>query len=265
MLTPYEMEDIIERFRAWLAQADVDLESLDVSRSGPEIGQTGEDGAAISTSAGLVDLVEAFTALRHEVKLQTKGTRGLQESAAATLDGLDKAIHTFQSIPTAEARAAEEAARPLVDALVDIDEAISRAVAAAVQTEGAQSTDDVAARELAAHVRQLSWWRRAMSRAWNQTVRQSFAAAARAMDRRFESLTSGLKLLAERSKKRLAENEIERIECVGHRVKPEWMTVVGVLEDPSREAETVVEQLRPGYLWQGKVVRCAEVRAVRAS
>ena len=40
------------------------------------------------------------------------------------------------------------------------------------------------------------------------------------------------------------------------------MTVVEVVRDPSRRPGTVVEEVRPGYCWDGRVLRFAEVKAV---
>ena len=40
------------------------------------------------------------------------------------------------------------------------------------------------------------------------------------------------------------------------------MTVIDLVDDPASEPETVVEEVRPGYVWRGRVVRFAEVRAV---
>jgi molecular chaperone GrpE len=43
---------------------------------------------------------------------------------------------------------------------------------------------------------------------------------------------------------------------------PHCMTVVEVVSDPSRRPGTVVEEVRPGYHWDGTVFRFAEVKAV---
>ncbi len=43
------------------------------------------------------------------------------------------------------------------------------------------------------------------------------------------------------------------------------MTVVEVVEDPDRPPGHVVEEIRRGYTWQGRLLRYAEVRASRTS
>ena len=44
---------------------------------------------------------------------------------------------------------------------------------------------------------------------------------------------------------------------------PESMIVVEVVDDPNRPPGQVVEEVRRGYTWRGRVFRFAEVRAVR--
>jgi molecular chaperone GrpE len=43
------------------------------------------------------------------------------------------------------------------------------------------------------------------------------------------------------------------------------MKVLELVEAPGVAPETVVDELRPGYVWRGLVVRYAEVRATRAA
>src|SRR5262245_34402378 len=79
-----------------------------------------------SDVVGLFRLVEEFTALRHELKLQTKSSRGLQEQVEGTLPALRQAIEQFRSVAPREAQAVWAAGKPLVEALADLDEALER-------------------------------------------------------------------------------------------------------------------------------------------
>ena len=76
-----DVDDIIDRFREW----------LDCRRRGRERGDISSRGRAMQSAVGrefgIIDLVEEFTALRHEVKLQTKSGRGLSEQTETTLAG----------------------------------------------------------------------------------------------------------------------------------------------------------------------------------
>ena len=75
---------------------------------------------------GVIDLVEEFTALRHEVKLQTKSGRGLIEQTETTVSALRQAIEQFRSVEPKEAQAVWAAGKALAEALADLDEALDR-------------------------------------------------------------------------------------------------------------------------------------------
>ena len=75
---------------------------------------------------GIIDLVEEFTALRHELKLQTKSGRGLIEQTDNTVAALRQAIDQFRSVEPKEAQAAWTAGKALAEALADLDEALVR-------------------------------------------------------------------------------------------------------------------------------------------
>ena len=86
--------------------------------------------AAGSTGArefGIIDLIEEFTALRHELKLQTKSGRGLIEQTENTVLALRQAIDHFRSVEPKEGQAVWSAAKGLAEALADLDEAMSAA------------------------------------------------------------------------------------------------------------------------------------------
>ena len=74
-----EIESVLARFHQWLAEARADAASSAASAIEPQAEPESH------RQFGLVDLVEEFTALRQELKLQTKSTRGLQEQAESLL------------------------------------------------------------------------------------------------------------------------------------------------------------------------------------
>jgi molecular chaperone GrpE len=57
--------------------------------------------------------------------------------------------------------------------------------------------------------------------------------------------------------------EIEPMECSGAEYDPELMEVVEVVDGGDLPSGTVVEDVRPGYLWRGKVLRFAQVKVAR--
>ena len=80
----------------------------------------------------------------------------------------------------------------------------------------------------------------------------------------FARVMEGYQLIQGRVQQELRKQGLRRVVTVGQRVDPTCMTVVDIVDDPSLPPETVVEELRPGYLWRKTVIRCADVRAVKS-
>jgi molecular chaperone GrpE len=260
MRTWYENEELLRRFRECLARTDAEIQQLD-----------GTESAAVSSQeeappVGLFQLVEAFTALRHELKLQTKSTRSLEDAVDQALAGLNRAVEQYRVLRSQEDMAAERAMRPLVEALIELDEALRRGARAIEATER-QMIDEAPRRleqALDERFAQLSVWKRRRSRAWHAEVqRQCREHAAETLSPVFAALRQGYDLICGRMNRILARHQIARLDCLGQPVDPERMNVVELVDVPQAEAGTVVEVVRPGYLWRERVVRYAEVRAAR--
>ena len=106
-----ESDALLERFRTWLDEVREESRTPARNSSAPASdgdGQCAADGAA--SELGLVDLARDFTALRHEVKLQTKSGRGLEEQAAAAIAAMEEASRQFRAVVPQEAEAARRAA-----------------------------------------------------------------------------------------------------------------------------------------------------------
>jgi len=59
--------------------------------------------------------------------------------------------------------------------------------------------------------------------------------------------------------------QVRRIDTLGQPVDPDRMTVVEVVDAPDRPPGVVVDEVRRGYTWRGRVLRFAEVRAARSA
>ena len=68
-------------------------------------------------------------------------------------------------------------------------------------------------------------------------------------------------MLQTRLERAFTASQIQRVTCVGQTVDPQTMRVVETVRDVNRPLGTVLEELRPGYLRAGKVLRHAEVKA----
>ena len=123
-----ETDALLERFRTWLGQVREESQTVATNPSPAAAADGAAEGAA-ERGMGLVDLVREFTALRHEVKLQTKSARGLEEQTAAAVAAMEEASRQFRAVEPKEAEAARRAALPLIESMADLDEALGRAQA----------------------------------------------------------------------------------------------------------------------------------------
>lgn len=258
MIPPLDEEALLDRFRSWLRDANAAPAWDDEPYSAEDDGET----------IGLYRLAEEFTALRQEVKLQTKGTRGLQEQAEALLPPLRQAIEHFRSVEPREAQAVWSAYKPMAEALADLDEALVRG-RAEIEKARRHLVDEAAANLAAAldkrHATQ-GWFARRRTRAYHQLVREVVLQHGPESNRPFfNALLEGYGLIQSRLARVMNAEQIERIPTVGQAVDPERMMVIEIVDDSGRRSGEVVDEVRSGYTWRGRVLRYAEVRAARSS
>jgi molecular chaperone GrpE len=254
-----DQEQVLSRYRHWLDQTQAECDALD----GASI-----DDQPMGDPVGLYQLAEQLTALRHDVKLMTKATRGAEERNEATLASMNAAIEQFRATAPREEEAARKAARPLVEAIVAMDESLVRG--RQVIEQARQRVLDEWNTELTEVRNRLDelyrtqpWWRRMLIRPWHQATRDVYSGRSLETGRNiFDSLLEGYNLIQNRLRRAMQEQSIVRMECVGELADPHCMTVVEAVSDPSRQPGTVVEEVRPGYHWGGTVLRFAEVKAV---
>jgi len=253
-----ESEPLLDHFRQWLEETREQVNAFDADA---------DLDAAEDRGIGLYQLVERLTSLRHEIKLLTKATRGREEQDEATLLSLQAAIEQFRSVQADEARAADRAARPLIEGLLELDDALSRGRRvienarrrwiATAETHLKQTQD-----RLEQLYRLQSWWRRAFCRPWHEAAKAIYHERSLGPQREvFDSLLEGYELLQNRLQRTLDEQEIVRMQCVGRQVDPSTMTVVEAVREPGHPPGTVLEEIRTGYYWKRKVFRFAEVKA----
>lgn len=259
-------EALLARLREWLEQTRSETEWL----------RGAAEDAALSpprVAVGLETLIEEFTALRQEVKLQTKGARGLEEQTQSLLAGLQQAITEFQSVEVGEEQAARAALKPLVTALAELDEALERG---RKQTE--RAVERLRGPALADLIEQLErlhanrgWWARRRNAAHHRQVLELVRTAG---DRGsthplLDALIDGYRLVQRRLAQTMSAVELIRIRTVGKMLDPETMVVVEVVEPETMQAGKrpfdgmVVDEVRCGYFWGDELLKCAEVRVAR--
>ena len=237
----------------------------------------GEDDRSLRTPAaeepiqevGLYRLVEEFTALRHELKLQTKSARGLEEQTQTLLPSLQQAIDAMRAIEPKEAQAAWSAGKPLAVILAELDEALDRGrqqTAMAIARLSNEPASSLLGCLEKFHVQQ-SWLRRRLHGGYYRQICEQIAREQQQLDRRswLDALLDGYRMIQKRLVQALASEGITRIVAVGQPVDPDQMTVVQVVDADGQPAGVVFDEVRRGYTWNGRLLRYAEVRATRAA
>ncbi len=180
---------------------------------------------------------------------------------------MEEASRQFRGVEPREAEAARRAALPLIESMADLDEALARAQAVVEAARGRLGGDSRAAfrRQLADLVAAQPAWKRWLCRSWHVAVGNLEQADADERTRTVDALAEGYAMVRKRLQRAMAKEGLYRMASVGLPVDPHAMTVIEVVDAEDQAPGTVVEEIRPGYRWNDKVVRCAEVRAARAT
>jgi molecular chaperone GrpE (heat shock protein) len=250
-------DQLLDQFRNWLNQT-----RQEAAAAGWEPAPTAEPGPSI----GLDRLVEEFTALRHETKLQTRSSRSLEERLEAALTSLDQAVTAFRS-PPAKTDSAGATLKSLVSALADLDEALERGRDQWARS-GAKLVGEsigVTQQRLDEAFEGLSWWQRRFASVYHRKVREQLELLEESRKSReslFSALLSGSDMIRQRLARTMASVGLLRIPTVGRVLDPELMVVIEVV-DADGPAGQIIEEIRRGYTWNGALLRAAEVRAIR--
>ena len=282
-----------------VAAADTTLASGSTAAAASEIRPEEEE----VTGPDLFTLLAALTALRQEVRLQTRSARHDREQTAQALEQVLRTVAQIDTTRQAEMSryeaALQDAERAMAEALVEVHDAFSRATREAERVVAAVATglrqwsaglrpgqDSVTATPQAlvpaAPAASLpgrqpsvfSWLRACFRRPVRvaetrnpdaAAVLQQYCSAAGPMADRLDGLAAGYRLSLERLERLLATYGIEPIACLGQPVDAELMEVVQIVVDPSQPSGMVLDEVRRGYRRHGRVYRFAQVVATRAA
>ncbi len=251
-MNPDEIDRILANFRTW-------LEALpDPAEPRPTAPPAVDFGA----------LASQFTALRHDVNLQTKATR-------AVLDQSGEALKQLAARPaTADPESHLQPTRKL---LVDLADALNLSLK---QVQRTLESHAEAVENSVPEPAQPRWtlWQRltgvagpsAEWRAWVGAMRShaNGMAEARRAEREHQNsilagLADGYALSLRRIERAFPQFDLEPIECDGEAFDPELMEVVEVIGDSDAASGTVVNVVRAGYRVNGRVFRFAQVAVAR--
>ncbi len=175
-------------------------------------------------------------------------------------------MNRFDSVQADEDAAARKAGEPLALTLAELDEALERGRLAVEQARrlALEELQNRVPAELDMLYHSQWFWQRWRSRHFYRTLRHRWLSRlGNSQQSIWEGLEQGYQLVRNRLGRAMDSHDIQRLSPVDHPVDPHLMTVVEVIEAPEKTPGHVAEVVRPGYLWKGKLLRLAEVRAVR--
>ena len=207
---------------------------------------------------GVVDIVEAFTAMRHEWRGQTKESRQLAEQIQA-------AVATLQDLETKRLERASESSSPageeskkFVQLIVETDHQFTRAVRAIEQAEAHRRLREAEdARAVERYYATLSAPARWLARPLFNFLTEQRQTREQTSE---NPALEGLNLVLARLRRLMKELDIERIETEGQPFDAQTMNAIGTMESAEHPSGHVAEQLSPCYRWHGQVFRFADVR-----
>jgi len=203
---------------------------------------------------GLLDMVEAFTAMRHEYRGQAKEGRELTQQLQASTDEIRRLESKLQSLVACHST---DEAHKFVRLITELDIQLTRAVDATIKTEAAQRKQRLDEQsELRNAARSLS----VIGRWFARPLILKIESTSQADDVEMPSVAEGLTLLLSRMREMLRDNEIERLDTIGLPFDAEHMNSIGRIESESVPPGHVAEQISPGYRWRGNMLRFADVR-----
>jgi molecular chaperone GrpE len=223
-LTPDAIDAVLIDFRNWLEELAAAPAETPVAERPSSAGYP-----AGSPTVDLATVVAAFTALRHEVNLQTKATRAQSEQLAQALEARNQ---------TADDNDEDAAVRPLIKAVAEVFDTLTRTTAEIDRLREATADSP-------------------------SLLRKLFGARQNPIADRLAAAATGLRMSERRVERLMREVGLEPVECVGQRFDPETMEAVEAVMSNEQQAGTVVEELRRGYLWNGRVFRFAQVRVAK--
>lgn len=242
-LSPDAIDRVLGEFRTWLTM----LSSLPAPTEEPP-------------AVDLHTLVAQFTALRHEINLQTKATRSTLEQNGEVLSELRSTVEQLQEQPT------DDGLDPLLKTLVDVYDNLALALRQVEKQREAVEVPLKALTEGIGSPPKAGFWSSLFGGSKDRdepTGHQSAAEASALVRSSLDSVIAGYRMSLARVERILEQSDLETIAVVGETFDPELMEVVEVVGETGRPAGEVVEEVRRGYLRGEVVFRYAQVKVAR--
>ncbi len=265
-LTPEAISAVLNDFRAWLAALAAEEQRAGSTRDGgPSVAYA---AGSMSPAPDLHTLLGQFLAVRHEVNLQTRAVRAQQEQNAETLRQLAAALDALRQFQArgdeTQQRVIEEAIRPLLHTLIDLYDALALASREMQRFQDTllpeQGQTDTAPDAPLSPSRLLF---RSLHRFFNWKKEEEQKGQKERLRQLLASLVTGYTMSLQRIERALRRHGLEAIATAGERFDPERMEVVEAVANSGRPSGEVIDEVRRGYLWNGRVFRYAQVRVAK--
>lgn len=199
-------------------------------------------------------LIAGFTALRHEVNLQTRAARTATEQSAEAL----KCLQERPASATSSNDTGKETARPFVKALIDVYDQLAMACHGVEKRRNLPESTPapVPAATSPGLIARLF----GASKPESPLVAPIRDDSIRATT---EALLTGYRMSMARIDKLLDQQGLEVIPAAGLPFDPELMEAIEAEDCPGILPGTVAFEIRRGYRWHGQVFRCAQVKVAR--
>jgi len=234
-LTPAHIDRLLADFRAWLS-------ALAAPPPAPDIEPPAVDLAAV---------VAQFTALRHDVNLQTKAVRAATEQTAAVVAKLPAPSEKLPDV------------KPLLKSVIDIADAL---LTAYKQVAKAMDAVEPLANELDAPAvppARPGFFARLFGAKPVAAPAPPVAAPATKLAPLLAGLSDGYAISLRRVEAVLSQYGLTPIECEGEPFDPETMEAIEQVASADHAPRTVVEEVRRGYHLNGTLHRFAQVKVAR--
>jgi molecular chaperone GrpE len=219
-------EKLLSRFVAY-------LDGLDHDESGEAPAGTAEEG---SEEADLFSIFVELAGLRNEVRTQSRIVKDALDRFRSVFDTLQASHATLeQELKRARADAHDRERTLLRPLLLDIIDVRDRLAAGLKPVLGAP---------------RRRWYER-----FSPDAKRAAAVEG--------AWREGMRITLRRVDRLLADQRIALIETVGRPLDPRHAAAVATVEDSSAADGIVVEEVRAGFLWQGELLRPAEVIVAR--
>lgn len=228
------------------------------------------------SGATLQQLTEALGSLRQAHAAARAAQQDSVDEAQRPLVKVLVDLHDSLALANREVQRVEGTLEPLLDDLAETAEGpdspptpLAPARSAAVPRSflgrlfGAPSPPSALEEECAQLRAQLQEERQARS-GRTESLLADVREAVEKVRQTVDSLVTGYGMSVQRVERALRQHGLETIPTVGERFDPDKMEVLEVVYDSGRPSGEVLDEVRRGYLWSGRVFRCAQVRVAKS-